>query len=200
MEFEGEGTQETEQFIVSKGVMILMANHDGDGKFSVMITTKDQVSEPFIDADGQYFGNFLFSVIRNNTEGLSSGAHTIKVDAEGPWRIQIFQDFPSTGQEPTIEFGGVGDGGGGWMGLQEGEYTIRASHEGNSLFQVRLHEARGTTPSLVIDTQGAFDETVPIIVSEDPALSKIAPGVYGIGVHADGIWSLIIEDPNNPDE
>ena len=86
------------------------------------------------------------------------------------------------------------------MGLPEGEYTIRASHDGDSLFRVRLHEARGATPSLVIDTVGAFDETVQIIVSEDPEVSNIAPGVYGIGVRADGIWSLIIEDPNNPDE
>ncbi|PKB73698.1 MAG: hypothetical protein BZY75_00395 [SAR202 cluster bacterium Io17-Chloro-G7] len=200
VEFEGEGAQETEQFIVAKGVMILMANHDGDGKFNVTITTKDQDSQAIIDEDGQYFGNFLFSVSRNNTEGLSSGGHTIKVDAEGPWRIRLFQDFPTIGKEPTIEFGGVGDGGGGWMSLQEGEYTIRASHDGDSHFQVRLHEARGATPPLVIDTDGAFDATVPILVSEDPAISNIAPGIYGIGVHADGIWSLIIEDPNNPDE
>ncbi len=198
MDYEGEGTQETEQFIVSKGVMIMMANYEGDGKFKVTIITDDQEMEPSIDVVGPYFGNMLYTAFRGNTEGLTTGGHTIKVDADGPWRIQLFQDFPSTGQEPTIQFGGVGDGGGGWMQLEEGEYTIRASHDGESHFQVRLHESRGTPEVLVIDEDGAFDETVSITVSEDPSVSNIAPGVYGIGVLSDGIWSLIIEDPDNP--
>ena len=34
--------------------------------------------------------------------------------------------------------------------------------------------------------------------SEDPSVSSVAPGTYGIGVRADGIWSVIIEGPDNP--
>ncbi len=197
-EYEGEGNQETEQFIVSKGVMIMMANHEGDGEFRVTITSDEGDMEPSIDSVGTYFGNLMFTVIRGNTDGMTSGGHTIKVDADGPWRIQLFQDFPTNGQIPTIQFGGVGDGGGGWMELEEGEYTIRASHDGESHFRVMLHEGSGAPEVLVIDEDGPFGETISIIVSEDPSVSNIAPGIYGIGVRADGIWSLIIEDPDNP--
>lgn len=199
LDIEGEGNQEIDQFIVAKGVMILMANHDGDGKFKVTISNPEGDMEPTVDTVGPYFGNRLYTAFRGNTEGMTTGGHTIKVEAEGPWRLQLFQDYPGSGQDPTIQFGGVGDGGGGWMQLDEGEFTILAAHDGESHFQVRLHDSRGTPELLVIDAEGPFDETVPITVSEDPAVSNIAPGVYGIGVQGDGIWSLIVEDPNNPD-
>ena len=197
-EIEGDGNQETEQFIVSQGVMILMANYEGDGKFKVTISSPERDLEPSIDVDGPYFGNLVFTIYRKNTDGMATGGHTIKVDADGPWRIRLFQDFPTTGKEPTIQFGGVGDGGGGWMELKEGEYTIRASHDGESLFQVRLHEGRGAPETLVIDEDGPYDETISITVGEDPSVSDVAPGLYSIGVRADGVWSLIIEDSNNP--
>ena len=155
--------------------------------------------EPSVDTVGPYFGNMLYTVFRENTEGMITGGHTIKVEADGPWRLQLFQDYPGSGQEPTIQFGGVRDGGGGWMQLVEGEYTIRASHDGESHFEVRLHESKGKPEVLFIDEDGPFDETVSITVSKDPLVSDIAPGIYGIGVHADGIWSLIFEGLNNPD-
>ena len=198
IEIEGDGTQETEQFIVSQGVMILMANYEGDGNFKVTITGADRDLEPSIDVVGPYSGNLVLTVYRKNIEGMATGGHTIKVDADGPWRIQLFQDFPTTGKAPTIQFGGVGDGGGGWMELKEGEYTIRAAHDGESRFQVRLHEGRGAPETLVIDEDGPFDETISITVSEDPSVSNVAPGLYSIGVRADGIWSLIIEDFDSP--
>ena len=198
MEVEGDGNQETEQFIVAKGVITLMANYEGNGKFKLTITGDEGHMEPSIDVVGPYFGSLLLTAFRGNNDGMTTGGHTIKVSADGPWRIQIFQEFPFSGQDPTIQFGGVGDGGGGWMELKEGEYTIRASHDGESHFQVRFHEARGAPEALVIDADGPFDETVSLTVSEDPSVSNVAPGVYAIGVRADGIWSLIIEDLDNP--
>ena len=198
MDIEGDGNQETEQFIVSQGVMILMANYEGKGEFKLTITGAERDMEPSIDVVGPYFGNLLFTVYRKNIDGMATGGHTIKVDADGPWRIQLFQDFPGIGQGPTVQFGGVGDGGGGWMDLKEGEYTIRASHDGESHFRVSLHESRGVPEALLIDEDGPFDETVSLTVSEDPSVSNVAPGIYGIGVRADGIWSLIIEDSGNP--
>jgi len=197
-EIEGDGNQETEQFIVSQGVMILMANYEGDGNFKLTISSPERDLEPSIDVDGPYFGNLVFTIYRKNTDGMATGGHTIKVDADGPWRIRLFQDFPTAGKEPTIQFGGLGDGGGGWMELKEGEYTIRASHDGESHFQVRLHEGRGAPETLVIDEDGPYDETISITVGEDPSVSDVAPGLYSIGVRADGVWSLIIEDSNNP--
>lgn len=197
MDIEGEGSQETEQFIVSKGVMILMANHEGEGDFKVTIAGDEEHMEPVIDVTGPYFGNLLFTAFRGNTQGMVTGGHTIQVDTDGPWRIQLFQDFPSTGQDPTIQFGGVGDGGGGWMQLEEGDYTIRAAHDGESHFKVNFHEANGAPETLIIDEDGPFDETLYLRVSKEPSNSSVLPGVYGIGVRADGIWSLIIEDAEN---
>ena len=196
VDIEGEGTQETEQFIVSKGVMVLMANYEGDGNFKVTISSPDKDMEPSIDVQGPYFGNMLITAFRENTEGMTTGGHTLEIEADGHWRIQLFQDFPTTGQDPTIQFGGVGDGGGGWMELKEGEYTMLTAHDGESDFQVRLHEGRGAPEVMIVDHQGAMEETITINVSKDPAISDIVPGIYGIGVRADGIWSLIIEDPN----
>lgn len=196
VDIEGEGTQEAEQFIVSKGVMILMANYEGDGNFKVTISSPEKDMEPSIDVQGPYFGNMLITAFRGNTEGMITGGHTLKIEADGPWRIQLFQDFPTTGQDPTVQFGGVGDGSGGWMELKEGEYKMRTAHDGESVFQVRLHEGRGAPEVMIVDHEGAMEETITINVSEDPAVSEIFPGIYGIGVRADGIWSLIIEDPN----
>ena len=179
--------------------MILMANYEDDGRFKVTITGIERDLEPSIDVDGPYFGNLLFTAFLKNTEGMTSGGHTVKVEADGPWRIRLFQDFPTNGQSPTIQLGGVGDGGGGWMELEEGKYTIRASHDGESHFRVKLHEGNGAPEVLIIDEEGPFDETISITVSHDSSISNITPGIYGIGVRADGIWSLIIEDPDNPD-
>ena len=191
MEFEGEGDEVLGPFVVATGVMILMANYEGEEEFSVRMTGADGDQTPSIVSSGPYFGNLLYSVYRDNPSGMDPGSHSIKVAGEGPWRIRLFQDYPSTGKAPTIEFGGIGDGGGGWAELAEGTYTIRANHDGQSRFRVLLHQSRGKPEVVVIDEDGPFDDTVEIVVGAE---TPLAPGIYGIGVRADGIWSVFLED------
>ena len=108
------------------------------------------------------------------------------------------QELYASSQTPTIQFGGVGDGGGGWIDLQAGTFTLRANHDGESNFKVRFLDIRGRPEVVVIDAAGPFDDTITLEVSEDGAVGSPAPGVYAIGVLTDGIWSLILENADEP--
>ena len=119
MEIEGTGNQESEQFIVSKGVLVLMANYEGNGRFKLTVTDPVRDMEPSIDVIGPYFGNLLITAYYKNIDGMATGGHTIKVEADGPWLVRLFQDFPAIGKMPTVEVGCVGDGCGGCMQLDE---------------------------------------------------------------------------------
>ncbi len=197
-EFEGEGSQLSEPVVVANGVLVLMANYEGEGDFAVSMLGDEGELEPYITSQGPYFGNLLISVYRDNVNGMEPGSHQLNVTADGPWRVRLMQDFPISGQAPTIQFGGVGDGGGGWMELEVGTYTIRANHDGESHFKVMLHNVRGRPEVLLLDEPGPFDETITMEVSEEEGATGPTPGVYGIGVLADGIWSLIIESADTP--
>ena len=89
-------------------------------------------------------------------------------------------------------------GSGGWIDLQAGTFTLRANYGGESNFKVRFLDVRGRPDVVVIDEAGPFDDTVTLEVSEDSAVGDPAPGVYAIGVQADGIWSLILENADEP--
>ena len=106
--------------------------------------------------------------------------------------------MPVSGQAPTIQFGGVGDGSGGWIDLKAGSYTIRANHDGESHFKVMFLNVRGRPEFVLIDEAGPFDETITMEVLKDGAAEGLAAGIYGIGVLADGIWSLILENADAP--
>lgn len=190
MEFEGEGDDVLGPFVASTGVMILMANYDGEEEFTVSMTGADGNQIPSIVTSGPYFGNLMYSVYRDNANGMVPGSHSIEITANGPWKIRLFQEYPGSGKAPTIEFGGIGDGGGGWADLAQGSYTIRANHDGESHFRVSLHQSRGIPEVVVIDDDGPFDDTVEIVVAED---TPLPPGFYGIGVRADGVWSVFLE-------
>ena len=196
--FEGNGDELLGPFVVSQGVLIMIADYQDEGNFVVSITGDEGEQEPSINSSGPYFGNLLYSVYRENVNGLAPGAHSLKVTAVGSWRIRLFQDFPRAGQKPTIELGGVGDGGGGWVELSEGSYTVRANHDGQRHFKVMLFDSIGTPEVVVIDEAGPFDATIPITVSPDPSIQGPAPGVYAIGVLADGIWSIILSNAEAP--
>ena len=198
MEFEGEGSQVLEPFVAANGVLVLMANYEGEGDFVVSISSNEGELEPIIDSPGPYFGNLMFPVFRDNIDGMVPGSHQLNVTADGPWRIRVLQEVPVSGQAPTIQFGGVGDGSGGWIDLKAGSYTIRANHDGESQFKVMFYDVRGRPEVVVIDEPGPFDETITMEVSADGAAEGPAPGIYGIGVLADGIWSLILENADAP--
>ena len=59
-----------------------------------------------------------------------SRAPTLDVEATGPWRMRLFQERAVSGQRPEITLAGSGDGGGSWLQLGEGEYTMTTNHTG----------------------------------------------------------------------
>jgi len=126
--------------------------------------------------------------------GLAPGLYRIKVEAEGPWRIRLLRQIASSGQSPSIQFGGVGDGGGAWIRLDEGSYTVQATHDGESRFKVMFFESNGTPEVALIDEVGPFDGEIPLAVTPEAAGRSLIPGLYAVGVLADGIWTVTLEE------
>jgi hypothetical protein len=198
MAVEGEGDDLIGPFFVQKGVLVIFISHTGDGDFAVVFVDEEGKEEPFLTSSGPYSGDRLEAVYEGNAGGLVPGVHSIKVSAEGPWRIRLLQELPGSGARLPIEFGGVGDGGGGWAALAEGSYTLRASHAGEGGFKVVLLDAIGSPEEVVIDETGAFDDEVSMTVTKDPSGQGPAPGVYAVGVQADGIWSISLAGADAP--
>lgn len=193
-QFEGEADDLIGPFIVAPGVLIVFMRYTGEGDFSVSFADEDEVEIPLVTARGPYSGERVNAVYSENVNGLVPGQHRIKVEAEGPWRIRLLGQIASSGQTPSIEFGGVGDGGGAWMKLDEGSYTIRATHDGESRFKVMFYESSGIPEVALIDDVGQFDDVIPLTVTPQASGRSLIPGLYAVGVLADGIWAITLDD------
>ena len=197
-EFEGDADDIIGPFIVSQGVLIVFMRYTGEGDFTVSFADEDDEETPLVKAHGPYSGERLEAVYSENVNGLVPGQHRIKIEAGGPWRVRLLEQLPSAGQAPSIQFGGVGDGGGAWIRLDEGSYTIRATHDGESRFKVMFFESKGIPEVALIDQVGPFDEVIPLAVTTEAAGRSLIPGLYAVGVLADGIWAITLEDADAP--
>lgn len=192
-ELEGEGSEVLGPYEMDPGVIIAFVRYEGDGPFSMTFVDEDQRSVKSVDSTpGPYNGERVHSVFIGNDGGLAPGDYTVDVVAAGPWRIRLFQERVSRGQQPEITLSGSGDGGGSWLQLEEGEYTMTTSFSGTSDFIVELFDAKGLSPYQIVKATGDHERDTKFSVGGGTHGETPQAGIYAMGVLSRGGWSATI--------
>ncbi len=198
-ELEGDGSEVLGPYEMGRGVIIAFVRYEGDGPFSVTFVDEDQgLVESVESAPGPYNGERVHSVFIGNDGGLAPGDYTVEVEAAGPWRIRLFQERATRGQQPEITLAGSGDGGGSWLQLEEGEYTMTTSHTGTSDFVVELFDAKGLMPYQIVKAAGDHEGETNFTVGGGAPGENPQAGIYAMGVLSRGDWSVTITSNDAP--
>ena len=196
---EGDGPDVLGPYKMGPGVIIAFVRYDGDGPFSMTFVDEDQRLVKSVESiPGPYNGERVHSVFIGNDGGLAPGDYTVDVEATGPWRIRLFQERVSRGQQPEITLSGSGDGGGGWLQLEEGEYTMTTSFSGTSDFIVELFDAKGLSPYQIVKATGDYEGATKFTVGGGPPGETPQAGIYAMGVLSQGDWSVTITSNDAP--
>lgn len=196
---EGDGSDLLGPYEMAAGVIIAFVRYEGDGSFSLTFVDEDEGLVKSIDSSpGPYIGERVHSVFEGNTGGLAPGNYTVAVDAAGPWRMWLFQERATSGQSPEIKLTGSGDGGGSWLELEDGEYTMTTSNTGVSDFTVDLFDSQGLPPYRILQaTGGQQGEKLFTVGGGAPGVNPQA-GFYALGVRSGGDWEVTITSNDAP--
>ena len=158
----------------------------------------DNVLTSVDSSSGPYQGERVHSIFDDNTEGLVPGEYMVEVEAEGPWNVRLFQEMGRTGQPATITLAGKGDGGGSWLRLEEGEYTMTTSHTGTDEFIVELFDTAGLPPYRIVEANGDYEGEDGFTVGGGTPLENPRTGFYAMGVQSEGDWEVTIARNDAP--
>ena len=198
-EQEGDGPASLGPFTMGPGVLIAFVRSEGEGPFSLTFIGGDQGIVKSIESSaGPYRGDLVHSVFEGNVEGLAPGDYTVEIEADGPWRLRLFQERATRGQSPTINFSGSGDGGGTWLQLDDGNYTMTTSHTGTSGFTVELFDSQGLPPYRVVQAEGEHEGTQQFTVGGGAPGENPQAGFYAVGVRSEGDWEVTITNNDAP--
>ena len=198
-ELEGDGSEVLGPYEMGRGVIIAFVRYEGEGSFSMTFVDEDEgVVESVESTTGPYNGERVHSVFIGNDGGLAPGDYTVEVEANGPWRVRLFQERATRGQEPDVTLAGSGDGGGSWLQLEEGEYTMTTSHTGTSEFTVELFDVKGVPPYQIVKTAGDHEGETNFTVGGGSPGENPQAGIYAMGVVSQGDWSVTISSNDAP--
>ena len=187
----GNGSEVLGPYELGRGMIIAFIRYEGYSPFSMTFVDEDQGLVKSVESiPGPYNGERVHSVFIGNDGGLAPGEYTVDVEAPGPWQIRLFQERAIRGQPPEITLAGSGDGGGSWLQLEEGEYTMTTSHTGTSDFTVELFDAKGVPPYQIVKTAGDHEGATNFTVSGGSPGEKPQAGIYAMGVLSRGDWSV----------
>ena len=199
LELEGEGSGITGPVTIGTGVLIIFVRYEGEDPFSLTFIGGDKGSVTSIDSSrGPYNGERVHSVFEGNSEGLVSGDYMVELEGNGAWRLRFIQETATTGQPPTITLSGSGDGGGSWLRLDEGEYTLTSSHTGPAGFTVELFDSIGLAPYRMVQTNGAYEGADGFTVGGGAPGENLQAGFYALGVSSEGDWEISITSNDAP--
>lgn len=199
LELQGEGPEIVGPITVDTGVMIAFVRYEGEDPFSMTFLGGEKGIVTSIESSpGPYQGERVHSVFEGNGEGLAPGDYTIEIEGNGSWRLRFFQERATTGQAPTITLSGSGDGGGSWLRLDEGEYTMTTSHTGPAGFTVDLFDSLGLPPYRVVQVSGAYQGEDRFTVGGGAPGENPQPGFYAMGVRSEGDWEVSITSFDAP--
>ena len=196
-QLDGDGPDVLGPYEVGPGVIIAFVRYEGDAPFSLTFVDEDQGLVKSIDSrPGPYQGERVHSVFEGNDGGLVPGNYMVNVVATGPWRLRLFQERALQGQTPEITL--AGDGGGSWIRLGDGEYTMTTSHAGESDFTVELFDAKGVPPYQIVEIKGDHEGKFGFTVGGGAPGENPQAGVYAMGVVSQGDWSVTITSDDAP--
>ena len=196
---EGDGSEVVGPYEMGQGVIIAFVRFEGDGPFSMTFVDEDQALVNSIEtSSGPYAGERVHSVFTGNDGGLAPGNYMVNVEGNGPWRIRLFQERALRGQLPEITLTGTGDGGGSWLQLEEGGYTMTTSHTGTADFIVELFDNKGLSPFQIVKAMGNHEGQAEFTVGGGGPGENPQAGLYAMGVLSQGDWSVTITSNDAP--
>ena len=196
---EGDDSEVVGPYEMGQGVIIAFVRYEGDGPFSMTFVDEDKAFVKSIESSpGPYAGERVHSVFTGNDGGLGPGDYTVEVEATGPWRIRLFQERATRGQQPEITLAGSGDGGGSWLQLDEGEYTMTTSYTGTTEITVELFDAKGVPPYQIVNATGDHEGEAQFTVGGGAPGENPQAGIYAMGVLSQGDWSVTITNNDAP--
>lgn len=199
VQLEGDGSDTFGPYEMGPGVIIAFVRYEGEAPFSLTFVDEDQGLVKSIESrPGPYQGERIHSVFEGNDGGLAPGNYLLDVVAAGSWRLRLFQETADQGQQPEIMLEGSGDGGGGWIQLDDGGYTITTSHAGASDFTVDLYDAKGVPPYRIVEIMGDHEGEFRFTVGGGAPGENPQAGVYAMGVISQGDWSVTITSDDAP--
>ena len=199
VELEGDGPEVLGPFAMGAGVLIAFVRYEGESPFSMTFLGGEKgIVKSIESSPGPYRGERIHSVFEGNSEGLLPGDYTVEIEAGGPWRLRMFQEKPTRGQSPTISLSGSGDGGGSWLRLDDGQYTMTTSHTGPSGFTVELFDSQGLPPYRIVQAAGEHEETQQFTVGGGAPGENPQAGFYAMGVRSEDDWEITITNNDAP--
>jgi len=176
----GSGNQSVE-FDSGGGFTIVLAEHDGEGLFS--LTAAESGGSPAMILE--------WSGPETSVRGVPMAAteYTFDVAASGDWNLTVAQPRSPAGEVrlPPARAVGTGDAIVGPLDTTDGG-LVSIDHEGDGSLTVTLFLEAGTG---VFEPETLFEATGPL---EDEAPTSVA-GVAWIAIHTDGSWTLEVDVP-----
>ena len=198
-EQEGDGPASLGPFTISAGVLVAFVRSEGEGPFSLTFIGGDQGIVKSIESSADpYHGDRVHSVFEVNSEGLAPGVYKVEIEADGPWRLRLFQARVNYGQSPEVSFSGSGDGGGSWLQLDDGNYTMATIHTGTSGFTVELLDSQGLPPYRIVQAMGEHEGAQQFTVGGGAPGENPQAGLYAVGVRSEGDWQVTITNKDAP--
>ena len=199
VELEGDGPEVLGPFAMGAGVLIAFVRYEGESPFSMTFLGGEKgIVKSIESSPGPYQGERVHSVFEGNNEGLLPGDYKVEIEANGPWRLRMFQERAVRGQSPKISLSGSGDGGGSWLRLDEGHYTMTTSHTGSSGFTVELFDSQGLPPYRIVQAAGEHEGTQQFTVGGGAPGENPQAGFYAMGVSSEGDWEITITNNDAP--
>jgi hypothetical protein len=190
--FEGTGDKVLGPFGLVEGIAILTASHSGTKNFIVQLIGAKGGEDYSINAIGAYNGSRGHS-IPGRMGRLQADEYRLNVTADGAWRIDVSQEFPSTGETPPIQLQGQGDEVLKWFTLDKGTYLIKSTHTGSKNFIVALMNVNGLSDKFIINEIGDYTGEQLVKVDQGNLGLRLSPGIYAIVVRADGEWTIAVK-------
>ena len=191
--FAGKGDRVVGPFSLVEGIVFLTASHSGAGNFIVKFVGAKGGEDYSINAIGPYIGARAHSIYTGKLGGLPPDQYRLNITADGPWSIDVSQEFPSTGTAPPFLTQGRGDDVITWLNLDKGIFLITAKHTGSSNFIVALINENGSSKKFVVNEIGDYTGEQLVKVERGTFGLNLSPGIYAIVVQADGEWTVTVK-------
>lgn len=175
----GVGATATDPVRLETGLAIFRLTHDGDSNFAIeLYDSRGDYIELLVNEIGRYGGETVVGI-------EETGDYVLNVEADGNWRAEVTQDVPTAGRDVPATFSGTGADASPFLELETGLWRFTMTHDGSSNFAVWLFDADGNRIDLLANEIGRYQGSQMVPID--------SPGVYLLGIEADGAWTVAIE-------
>lgn len=172
----GSGSYTTSTFTLESGISVFTTKYSGSDKFVVVLIDQNgNTVDTVANLIGSYDGSRAIAI-------TSNGDYSLRVQATGPWSIDITQPRPLKADPAPVSLSGTGPIASQFISLNSGLVTFSGSHDGMNTFIVELLDQNGKLVDTVVNEIGPYRGSQSISISQ--------PGIYLLNIDADSSWHL----------